>query len=157
MRSAAISILSYCFSVIQLCLTLWPHGLQHARPPCPSPGPGVCSNSCPLSWWCHPTISSSVVPFSSCPQSFPASGSIPMNWLFTSDGQSIWASASISVLPMNIQDWFPLGWTDLLAVQGTLKGLLQHHSSKASILWHSAFFFYLKQSWSCPLLRSFPP
>ena len=91
--------------------SLWPHGLQHARLPCPSPTPGAYSNSCPLSWWCHPTIPSSVIPFSSCPQSFPASGSFPMSWFFASDGQSIGVSASGSVLPMNIQDWFSLGLT----------------------------------------------
>ena len=91
--------------------SLRPDELQHARPPCPSPTPGVHPNPCPLSWWCHPTISSSVVPFSSCPQSFPASGSFPMNQFFPSGGQSIGVSASTSVLPMNIQDWFPLGWT----------------------------------------------
>ena len=113
------------------------HGLQHARPPCPSPTPGVYSNSCPLSWWCHPTISSSVVPFSSHLQSFPASGSFQMSQFFASGGQSIRVSNSASVLPMNIQDWYRLG---LLAVQGTLKSLLQHHSSKASMLQHSAFF-----------------
>ena len=88
--------------------SLRPHG--HAKPPCPSPSPKACSNSCPLSWWCHPTISSSVIPFSSCLQSFPASGSFPMSWLFTSGGQKIGASASASVFPMNIQSWFPLGW-----------------------------------------------
>ena len=99
------------------------------------------SDSCPLSWWCHPTISSSVVPFSSCPQSFPASGSFSMSQLFTSGGQSIGVSASASVLPKNIQDWwvflesFRMDCLDILAVQGTLKSLLQHHSSKASILW----------------------
>ena len=85
--------------------SLWPHRLQHSRIPCPSPSPGVCSNSCPLSQWCHPTISSSVTPFSSCPQSFPASRSFPMSWLFVSGGQSVGASASGSVFPMNIQDW----------------------------------------------------
>ena len=95
-------------SVPQSCPTLWPHGLQHARHPCPSPTPGVYSNSCPLSRWCHPTISSSVVPFSSHLQSFPASGSFPMSQFFMSGGQSIDISASASVLPMNIQDWFPL-------------------------------------------------
>ena len=89
--------------------SLWTHGLQHTRPPCPSPTPRACSNSGPLSWWCHPTISSSVSPFSSCLQSFPASGSFPMIQLFVSGSQSIEASAS--VLPMNIQDWFPLGFT----------------------------------------------
>ena len=91
--------------------SLLPHEPQHARPPCPSPTPGVYSNSCPLSWWCHPTISSSVVPFSSHLQSFPASGSFQMSQFFASGGQSIRVSASPSVLPMNIQDWFPLGWT----------------------------------------------
>ena len=90
--------------------SLWPHGLQHARPPCPSPTPGVYSNSCPLSRWCHPTISSSVIPFSRL-QSFPASGSFPMSQFFTSGGKSIRVSASAAVFPMNIQDWFPLGWT----------------------------------------------
>jgi len=91
--------------------SLWPHGLQHARPPCPSPTPGVYSNSCPLSRWCHPTISSSVIPFSSRLQSFPASGSFPMSQFFTSGGKSIRVSALASVFPMNIQDWFPLGGT----------------------------------------------
>ena len=90
--------------------SLWPHGLQHARLPCPSPSPGVCSNSCPLSRWCHPTISTSAIPFSSCLPSFPASGSFPMSRLFASGGRSIGASTSASVLPMNIQGWFPLDW-----------------------------------------------
>ena len=94
--------------------SLWPHESQHPRPPCPSPTPGVHPNPCPLSRWCHPTISSSAVPFSSCPQSFPASGSFPMSQLFASDGQSIGVSASTSVLPMNTQDWSPLGWTAVL-------------------------------------------
>ena len=98
-------------SVAQSCLTLRPQGLQHARLPCPSPTPGACSNSCPSSWWCHPPISSSVIPFSSCLQSFPASGSFSRSQFFASGGQSIGASASASVLPMNIQEWFPLGWT----------------------------------------------
>ena len=97
--------------------SLQPNGPQHARPPCPSPTPGVYRNSCPLSRWCHPTISSSVVPFSSCLQSFPTSGSFPMSWLFASGGQSIGASASASVLPMNIQSWFPLGWTGWISLQ----------------------------------------
>ena len=112
------------FSSIQLLSHVWvlrPHGLQHTRPPCPSPTPGVYSNSCPLSWWCHPTISSSVVPFSSCPQSFPASGSFPVSQFFTSGGQSTGVSPSASVLPMNIQDWFPLGWTGWISLQS--KGL----------------------------------
>ena len=99
--------------------SLRPHGLQHTRLPCPSPTPGACSNSCPLSQWCHPAISSSVIPFSSCLQSFPASGSFPMSQVFTSGGQSIGASAS--VLPMNIQDWFPLRLTGLISLQS--KGL----------------------------------
>ena len=91
--------------------SLWPQGLQHSRLPCPSPTPGAYSNSCPWSQWCHPPISSSVVPFSSCPQSLPASGSFPVSQLFTWGGQSIGLSASASVLPMNTQDWSPLGWT----------------------------------------------
>ena len=97
--------------VAQLCLTLRPHGLQHASPPCPSPTPGVYSNSCPLSRWCPPTVSSSIIPFSCCLQSFPTSGSFQMSQFFVSGGQSIGVSASASVLPMNTQDWFPLGWT----------------------------------------------
>ena len=100
--------------------SLWPHGLQHTRPPCPSPAPGVYSISRPSSQWCHPAISSSVVPFSSCPQSFPASGSFPMSKFFTSGGQSIGVSASTSVLPMNTQDW-SLGWTGWISLQS--KGL----------------------------------
>ena len=109
------------FSHSVMSNSLWTHGLQQTRFPCPSPTLGACSNSCPLRWWCHPTISSSVVPFSSCPQSFPASGSFPMSQLFASGGQSIGASASASVLPMNIQNWFPLGWTGWISLQS--KGL----------------------------------
>ena len=121
--------------------SLWPNGLQHARTPCPSPTPGAYTDSCPSSWWCCPTISSSFVPFFSLLQSFPASGCFPVSQFFASGGQSIGVSVSTSVLPMNIQDWFPLGWTGWIsAVQGTLKSLLRHHSSKASILWPSAFF-----------------
>ena len=104
--------------------SLWPHGLQNARLPCPSPTPWAYSNSCPLSRWCHPTISSSVVPLLLLLQSFLASGSFQMSQFFASGGQSVGVSASASILPMNIQDWFPLGWTDPLAVQGTLKSLL---------------------------------
>ena len=100
---------------------LQPHESQHARPPCPSPTPGIYPNSCPLSRWCHPAISSSVVPFSSCPKSLPASGSFPMSQLFASGGQSIGVSASTSVFPMNIQDWSPLGWTGWISLQS--KGL----------------------------------
>ena len=105
---------------------LWPHGLQHTRLPCLSPSPRVCSNSCPSSRWCHPTISSSVVPFS-CAQSFPASGSFPMSWLFPSGSQSIGASASALVLPMNIQGWFPFGLNGLIFLQS--KGLSRVFSS----------------------------
>ena len=123
--------------------SLQPHGLQHARLPCPSPTPGAYSNSCPSRRWCHPSISSSVIPFSSHLQSFPASGSFPRNQFFASDGQNIGVSASASVLPMNIEDWFPLGWTGWLSLQSQgLSSLLQHHSSKASILQHSAFFIF---------------
>ena len=122
--------------------SLWPYGLQHPRLPCPSPSPGACSNSCPLSQWRHPTISSSVVPFSSCLQSFPASGSFLMSWVFASGGQSIGAFG-FSISPSNEYSGlisFGIDWLDLLVVQGTLKSLLQHHCSKASILWCSAFF-----------------
>ena len=118
--------------------SLRPHESQHTRPPCPSPTPGAYSNSCPSSRWCHPAISPFVVPFSSCPQSLPASGSFPMSQLFGWGGQSIGISASASVLPMNTQD-FRMDWLDLLVVQGALKSLLQHHSSKASIFQRSAF------------------
>ena len=101
--------------------SLRPHELQHSRPPCPTPTPRAHPNSCPLSRWCHPTLSSSVIPFSSCPQSYPASGSFPMSQLFTSGGQSIGVSASISNIPMNTQDWYPLGWTGWMSLQS--KGL----------------------------------
>ena len=128
-------------SVAQSCLTLWPHGLHNTRPPCPSPTLGIYSNSCPSSRWCHPAISSSVVPFSSCPQSLLASGSFPMSQLFTWGGQSTGVSASASVPPMNTQDWPPLGWTGWISLQSKgLSRVLQHHSSKASIFQCSAFF-----------------
>ena len=137
------------FSCSVMSDSLQPHGLQHARPPCPSPTPRVYSNSCPLSRWCHPTISSSVVPISSCLQSFPASESFPMNQFFTWGGQSIGASASASVLPMNIQNRFPLGWTGWISL--LFKGLLrvfsnttvqkhQFFSAKLS-LWSSSHFY----------------
>ena len=106
------SVESYCFR---------PHELQHARPHCPSPTPRVYPNSCPLSRWCHPAVSSSVIPFSSCPQSLPASGSLLMSQLFAWGGHSIGVSASASVLPMNTQDWSPLGWTGWISLQS--KGL----------------------------------
>ena len=117
------------------------HGLQHARIHCPSPTPKAYSNSCPLCRWCHPTISASVVPFSSHLQSSPASGSFPMSQFFASSGQRIGVSASASVLLMNTEDWSPLGWTGWISLQSKgLSSLLQQHSSKTSILWHSAFF-----------------
>ena len=120
---------------------LWPHELQHARPPCPSPSPGVHSDSCPLSPWCHPAISSSVVPFSSCPQSLPASESFPMSLHFAWGGQSTGVSALASFLPKNTQGWSPSEWTGWISLQSKgLSSLLQHHSSKASILRRSAFF-----------------
>ena len=109
------------FSCSVMSDSLWPHEPQHTRPPCPSPTPGVYPNLCPLSRWCHLTISSSVVPFSSCLPSFSASGSFQMSQLFTSGGQNIGVSAATSVLPMNTQDWFPLGWTDWISLQ--FKGL----------------------------------
>ena len=113
-------------SVAQSCLTLRPQGLQHARPPCPSPTPGICSNSCPLRQWCHPTISSSVIPFFSCHLSFPASGSFQMTQFFPSGNQSIGVSASTSVLPIEYSRLisFRMDWLDLFEVQGTLKSLL---------------------------------
>ena len=122
-------------SVLSDCL--WPYVLQHARPPCPSPAPGVYSNSSPLSWWCHPTISSSVIPFSCCLQSFPASGSFPMSQFFALGGQSIRVSASTSVLPMHNPGLISsrMDWLDLLAVQGTLKSLL----SSTTIRKHQSF------------------
>ena len=121
--------------------SLRPHEPQHARPPCVSQTPRVHRNPCPSSWWCHPAISSSVVLFFSCPQSLPVSGSFPMSQLFTRGGQSTIVSASASVLPMNTQDWSPLGWTAWKSLQSKgLSSLLQHHSSKASILLCSAFF-----------------
>ena len=104
-----------CCSAAQNVWPLRPRGLQHARLLCPPVCPRVCSKSCPLSRWCHPTISPSITPFSSCTQSFPASGSFPLSWLFASGGQTIGASASASVLPMNIQGWFPLEWTGLIS------------------------------------------
>ena len=130
-------------SVAQACLTMWPHGLQDARLPYPSPSPRACSNSLPLSQWCHPTISSSVIPFSPCLQSFPASWSFPESWLFASAQSILARSLSFSISPSNeYSGLIPIriGWFDLLAVQGILKNLLQHQNLKASILWHSAFF-----------------
>ena len=122
------------------------HGLQHARPPCPSPTPGVYSNSCPLSQLCHTTISSSVIPFSSRSQSFPASGSFPMSQLFASGGQSIGVSASASVFPMNTQDWFPLGWTGWISLLS--KGLSRVFSN-TTVQKHQFYSAQLSLESSC--------
>jgi len=145
----SVGIIYVYFNIYDICccsvtksysnlLTPW---LQLARLSCPSLTPGVCSVSCLLSWWCYLTISSSAAPFYFCLQSFLASESFLMSWLFSSGGQSIGASTSASVLPMNTQGWFPLGLTSLISsVQETLRGLLQHHSSKVSIFQRSVFF-----------------
>ena len=136
---SSLSAVQFSCSVVSD--SLWPYELQHSRPPCLSPTPGVYSNPCPLSWWCHPAISSSVIPFSSCPQSFPASGSF--QWVSSSHRWPKYWSFSFSISPSNEDPGLissRMDWLDLLAVQGTLKSLLQHHSSKASILRHSAFF-----------------
>ena len=140
MASSPIS--SVQFSIPLVSNSFRSHGLQHARPPCPSSTPGVYSNSCPLGRWCHPTISSSFIPFSSYLQSFPASRAFQMSQFFASGGPSIRVSVSI-------QDWFPLGWTGWISLQS--KSLLQHHSSKASILWRSAFFIV---QLSCPYVTT---
>ena len=138
-----LCVSSVQFSHSVMSSSLQPHESQHARPPCPSPTPGVHSDARPSSQWCHPAISSSVVPFSSCPQSLPASESFPMSQLFTWGGQSIGVSALASFIPSKEIPGlisFRMDWLDLPAVQGTLKSLFQHHSSNASILQHSAFF-----------------
>ena len=121
-NSIKSSFISLIFPIVVICCSgmsdsLWPHELRHAGLPCPSPTPGACSNSCPSSQWCHPTISSSVVLFSSCPQSCPASGSLPRSQFFASGGQSIGVSALASTLPMTIQDWFPLGFTGWISLK----------------------------------------
>ena len=141
------------FSCSVMSDSLRPHELQHTRPPCPSPTPGVHPNPCPSSWWCHPAISSSVIPFSSCPQSFPALESLPMSQLFPSGGQSPGVSASTSVLPMNIQDWFPLGWTGWISLQS--KGLsrvfsnttVQKHQFSALSFLHSPTLTSIYNYW----------
>ena len=142
MFSDSLRLLLLLLSCSVMSCSLHPHRLQHASLPCPSPTPRACSNSGPLSRWCHPAISSSVISFSSCPQSFPASGSFPMSRIFASCAQSIGASASASVLPMNIQDWFPLGWTGLISLQS--RGVSGVFSStivlKHQFFGHSAFF-----------------
>ena len=132
------------FSCSVLSDFLWPHGLQHARPLCPSVSPGVCSNSWPLSQWCHLTMSSSVAHFSSCSQSFPASGSFPICWLFTSSGQRINVSVLASVLPMNIQGWVSLRVTDLISFLS--KGHSRVFSS--TIVWKHQFFGAQPSLWS---------
>ena len=147
--------------------SLPPYGLWHARLPCLSPTPRACSNSCPLSWWCYPTISPSVIPFSSCLQSFPASGSFPMSQFFTSGGQGIGVSASASVLPMNIQDWFPLGLTGCISLQS--RGLSRdffnttvqkHQFSGAQLSFFfrkgKSFFFAIYQHESATSIHVFP-
>ena len=136
-------ICNYCFCSV-VSHSLWPHGLQHAKLPLPSQSPRVCSNSCPLSQWCHPTISSFVIPFSSCIYSFPASGSFLISQLFASGGQSIGVSASVSVLPMNIQDWFPLGLTGLISLLS--KGLSRVFSN--STVQKHQFFSAQPSLWS---------
>ena len=137
-----ISSIPFSHSVVPYFLQ--PHELQHSRLPCPSPTPGACSNSCPLSQWCHPINSTSVIPFS-CLQSFPASGSFPMSQFFASGSQSIGVSASASVLPMNIQDSFPLGLTGWISLQSKgLSRVFSNTSSKASVLRCSAFFSFPK-------------
>ena len=130
------------FSYLVASNSLWSHGLQHARPPHPSTTPGVYTNSCPLSQWCHLIISSSVLPFSSCLQSFPASGSFSMSQFLASGGQSSGVAALASVLEYSRLISFRMDWLGLLAVQETLESLLKHHSSKTSILQHSAFFIF---------------
>ena len=130
-----IQFSSVLFSYSAVSNSIQPHEPQHARPPCPSPTPRVHPNSCPLSQWCHPTISSSSIPFS-CPQSFPASGYFQMSQFFTSGGQRIGVSALASVLPMNIQDWFPLGWTGWISLQS--KGLSRVFS-KTTVQKHQFF------------------
>ena len=140
------------FSCSVMSHSLRPHEPEHTRPPCPSPTPRICSNSCPSSQWCHSTISSSVVPFSSCLQSFPASGSFPMNHFF--DQVAKYWSFSFGITPSNEYSGlisFRIDLFHLLAIQGTLKSLLQHQNSKASILWHSAFFIV---QLSCPYMTT---
>ena len=140
-----VALSSVQFSCSVVSNSLWPHGLQHARLPCPSLSPRVCSNSCPSSQWCHPTISSSVALFSSCSQSFPASGSFPMSWPFASGGQkSIGVSVSKWVLPMNIQDWFPLGLTGLISLLS--KGLSRVFSN--TVVRKHQFFGAQPSLWS---------
>ena len=155
-------ILPMCFSSVEFSHSvmydsLQPHGLQHARPPCASPTPEVHSDSHPLSWWCHPTISSSVIPFSSCLQSFPALGSFQMSQFFASGGQSIGASASASVLPMNIQDGFPLEWTGWISLQS--KGLSRVFSNTTvqKHHLHLSLFAFRQNRWRLTHAQLFQP
>ena len=150
-RSGQFSSVQFSRSVVSNSLP--PHGLQHTRPPCPSPTPRVHSNSCPLSRWCQPTISASVIPFSFHLQSFPASGSLQMSQFFTSGGQSIGVSASASVLPMNIQDQFPLGWTGWISLQS--KGLSRVFSN-TTVQKHQFFSIQLSNSHIYTLLLEKP-
>ena len=131
--------------------SLWPHGLHYARPPCPSPTPGVYPNPCPLSQWCHPTVSSSVIPFSSCPQSFPVSGSFQMSQLFVSGDRSIRVSASMWVLPKNTQDWSPLGWTGWISLQS--KGLSRVFSN-TTVQKHHQFFGAQLSLWASSYIHT---
>ena len=144
MASGPITSWQMLFSPAGMSNSLWTHGLQHTRIPWPSPSPGACSNSCPLNQWCHPTIPSFVIPFLSCLQSFPASGSFLMSHLFASGSQNIGASVSTAVLPMNIQDWFPLGLTSLISLQ--YKGL-SRVSSNSTVQKHQ-FFDTQSSLWS---------
>ena len=141
--------INFLFSSVQFSHSvvsdsLWPHEPQHARAPCPSPTPGVHPNLCPLCWWCHPTISSFVIPFSSCPQSFPASGSFQMSQLSSLGGQSIGLTASTSVLPMNTQDWSHLGWTGWTSMKS--KGLSRVFSN-TTVQKHQFFSTQLSYTW----------
>ena len=146
----AASMVQLLFNCSVMSNSLLLHGLQHARLPCPSPSPGAYANSCPLSRWCHPTISSSVVPFSSCLRSFPASGSFLMSWPFASGDQSIGASVSASILPMNIQDWFPLGLTDLISLQSKgLSRIFSNTTVQRHQFFNSVFFFFFSYLCVC--------
>ena len=147
-QSTNVETLSFQFSSVHLLSCVWPHRLQQTRLPCSSPTPRVYSNSGPSSQWCHPTISFSVIPFSSYLQSFPSSESFPLSQFFTSSGQSIGVSASASVLPMNIQDWFPLGWTNWISLQS--KGLSRVFSN-TTVQKHQ---FFSAQLSLCPTLTS---
>ena len=149
-RRREISICTSCCSITKSCPTLWPHRRQYARLPCPSLSPRVCSQSCPLSGWCHPPILSSVAPFSSCPPSFPASGSFPMNPVFASGCQSVAASASASVLPVNIQGQLPLGLTGLISLLS--KGLSKHWLR----VWKHWFFGAQPSLWFSSHIRVWP-